>query len=141
MPDVATQNPQSQTHRDKPTREQQRAAAAYKRVKTRDKKYGRQCLRLPALIHQCGLCQALAFLEAKELHEVLDDLAWVIWASDDEENRPKGPALADKARGTGMAEYQWLSREALKSAQWLKRYSEAVLKVKPGEDTAGESQS
>jgi CRISPR/Cas system CMR-associated protein Cmr5 small subunit len=47
--------------------------------------------------------------------------------------------LARKAREESMVEYQWLTREALKSSQWLKRYSEAILKVKPTDElkTAG----
>ena|SRR5947209_4029427 len=124
------------------TREQVRAATAHElisKVKTETgaKEFGRQCLRLPALIHQCGLCQALAFLETKKTGNVsvVESLAQVVSAP---EHDLDGAKLAQKAREVGMVEYQWLSREALKSAQWLKRYAEAVLKVKPG-DTGEDS--
>jgi CRISPR-associated protein Cmr5 len=123
------------------TREQVRAAAAHALIseikggsEKSAKEFGRQCLRLPSLIHQCGLCQALAFLEAKKFGPVVHGLARVVSApEDDAKKRLDGPALAKQAREAGMIEYQWLSREALKSAQWLKRYTEAILNLKPGD--------
>jgi CRISPR-associated protein Cmr5 len=123
------------------TREQVRAATAHdliSRVKAGNgaKEFGRQCLRLPALIHQCGLCQALAFLEAKKFGNVVDGLARVVSAP--EHDSLDGVTLSKQAREAGMVEYQWLSREALKSAQWLKRYAEAILNLKPG-DTGEDS--
>ena len=123
------------------TREQVRAAAAHdliREIKSGEKDFGRQCLRLPALIHQCGLCQALAFLESKKSNDLLDGLARVVSAPEqDPKKKLNGQGLAKQARDAGMIEYQWLSREALKSAQWLKRYAEAILKVEPGDDGGG----
>jgi CRISPR-associated protein Cmr5 len=126
------------------TREQQRAQLAFARVSAVEsedwaKDYGRQCLHLPALIHQCGLCQALAFVDSKGAdgqkkpyyHRLLEDLATVMKFGGGRQ------ALTTAARGTGLAEYQRLSREALKSAQWLKRYAEAVLKAQAGGDEGG----
>lgn len=128
----------------KATRDQKRAQAAYKVVSQANdrgeswrKNYGRQCLRLPALIHQCGLCQALAFFQAKGgevgdkkgkeyFHQVLQDLATV---SGLEETAAK---LAERSWSEDMKTYQWMTREAMASAQWLKRYAEAVLKVESG---------
>lgn len=122
------------------TRDQERAHAAYQavsRANTRKDKdhYGRQCLRLPALIHQCGLCQTIAFFQAKggetgekkeHFRNVLEDLAAVSRLGED------ATELAQKAREEDMKTYQWMTREALASAQWLKRYAEAVLKVESG---------
>jgi CRISPR-associated protein Cmr5 len=128
------------------TREQVRAATAHdliSRVKAENgaKDFGRQCLRLPSLIHQCGLCQALAFLEAKRFGNVVDGLARVVSAPEHDSNKKlDGVTLSKQAREAGMVEYQWLSREALRSAQWLKRYAEAILNIKPGdtgEDISG----
>jgi CRISPR-associated protein Cmr5 len=126
------------------TREQVRAATAHEVIsKVKEQagaqEFGRQCLRLPALIHQCGLCQALAFLETKKSGSVsiVESLAQVLSAP---QHDLDGAKLASQAREVGMVEYQWLSREALKSAQWLKRYAEAILKVKPG-DTAEDDNS
>lgn len=127
----------------KPTRDQKRAQEAYqaiRRVKDQGRfaeNYGRQCLRLPALIHQCGLCQALAFFQAKGgevgdkkgkeyFHQVLQDLAKVSGLGE------SGEKLAERAWSEDMKTYQWMTREAMASAQWLKRYAEAVLKVESG---------
>lgn len=118
------------------TRGQRRAQAAFERIRFAERSawaedYGRQCLHLPALIHQCGLCQTLTFLEAK--------------------NTPKKPwfgqLLADvigvaclestaHVRDAEVSEYQRLTREALACAQWFKRYAEAVLKVEAGGEEA-----
>lgn len=120
------------------TREQVRAARAHElisRLKTESeanaKSFGRQCLRMPALIHQCGLCQTLAFF-SKDFMKVVDGLAEVISAPD--LKRLSGTELARLAREASMVEYQWLTREALRSSQWLKRYAEAILKVKPTDE-------
>jgi len=121
-----------------PTREQARAARAHElisRLKTESepsaKSFGRQCLRMPALIHQCGLCQTLAFF-SKDFKSVVDGLAEVMSAPD--LKKLSGADLARQAREASMVEYQWLTREALKSSQWLKRYAEAILKVKPTDE-------
>jgi len=118
------------------TRQQQRAADAYARVnamlgQAKQKDYGRLCLHLPALIHQCGLCQTVAFLQAKPKDKaesahfkVLADLAGVM----------KTQNLPQAARDGQLGEYLQLSREAMRSAEWMKRYAEAVLKVELGDD-------
>jgi CRISPR-associated protein Cmr5 len=115
----------------KPTRDQERAQAAYARVEkaagTRSaKEYKAQCRELPALIHHCGLCQALAFFEAKgagaegkkHFQQILEDLAVV----------SKLPELPAKARTADVQEYQRMTMEAMACAEWLKRYAEALLK-------------
>jgi CRISPR-associated protein Cmr5 len=125
------------------TREQIRAAKAHEIVSViqskpekEAKSFGRQCLRLPALIHQCGLCQAIAFLESKakdkdnEFKKVAESLAQVIGAPMPASQRMNSSSFAKQVREAGMIEYQWLTREALKASQWLKRYSEAILGAK-----------
>ena len=52
------------------TREQQRACDAYAKIDAQEgdphaKDYGRVCVHLPEMIHRNGLCQTVAFLEAK----------------------------------------------------------------------------
>lgn len=129
--------------KSKVTRDQQRAQTAYDSVlrvhdSTREQKwkegYGRQCLRLPALIHECGLCQTVAFLESKAkgkqdtyFYQVLTDLAIT--------SRPSSAVevFSEKVRSSPMKGYQWMTREAMVCAQWLKRYAEAILKVDPTE--------
>ena len=117
---------------DKRTRNQQRAQSAYLLVSRVAEKegwkgeYRTQCLRLPALIHQCGLCQTVAFFQAKASDKlyydrVLGDLA--------ELTRPgqSGEKLAENVRLASTKEYQWWTREAMACAEWLKRYSEALI--------------
>ncbi len=124
------------------TRQQERAAEAYRRVvavkdggsgKTELEQYGRQCLRLPAMIQQAGLCQAVAFLQAKAKSSpqspfamALTDLAGVMGEAD----------LPRTAREANLVAYLQLTREALRSAEWMKRYAEAELKARPGDDGA-----
>ncbi len=129
----------------KTTRTQERAQAAFKAVmEIKGEKwsddYGRQCLNLPALIHQCGLCQALAFLVAKGADEekkpyfkkLLNDLALTSKLSDIRD----WETLTQQSREVRMQEYQRMSREILSCALWFKRYAEAVLKVEPGGEKA-----
>lgn len=113
------------------TREQQRAQAAYGKItavkpQPWGEDYGRQCLHLPALIHQCGLCQALTFLEAKAVKkpECGKLLADVLAAA--------GLGSTGAVRGAEVGEYQRMTRDALACAQWFKRYAEAILKVEAG---------
>lgn len=120
------------------TREQERARWVYdcvKRMEGRDraKQYGRLCLRLPALIHHNGLCQAIAFFESKmkaekpEYSQLLEDLAGAMGA-------PGREGLARSTREEQMHVYQRLTMESLACGQWFKRYAEAILKVDPTED-------
>lgn len=118
------------------TRDQRRAQSAFQRIKDVErsawpKEYGRQCLRLPALIHQCGLCQALAFLQAKgakrdECRQLLADIVGVA-----------GLGSAEHVRDAELTQYQILTREALACAQWFKRYAEAILRVEAGGEEGG----
>ena len=117
-------------------RDQERAQAAYKAVKAMDtspphpqaKKYGILCLRLPTLIMNNGLCQTLAFFEAKagkgsEYKQVMSDLAVATKLAD------SGDALAIKARNEQGPGYMRMTAESLRCALYFKRYSEAVLRV------------
>jgi CRISPR-associated protein Cmr5 len=113
------------------TRDQRRAQAAFDRIKGAQREdwaedYGRQCLHLPALIHQCGLCQTLTFLEAKEAKKpwfkrLREDVIGVA-----------GLESTAHVRDMDVSEYQRLTRETLACVQWFKRYAEAILKVEAG---------
>lgn len=107
------------------TRQQLWAEKAYQQVESmKDKQgeadYQRVCKTFPALIHNCGLCQALAFAEAKEHREYLNALAAVLGTSKDN--------LAQQSRESHILEYQRLTQNALQASTWLKRYAEALLK-------------
>ena len=111
------------------TRSQTMAQAAYRRISARNggkpsDEYATFAKKFPALIHSCGLAQAVAFAEAKNEKAYLDDLVNVL--------REAGyttissiKALADRSRNASLTEYMRLSRDALAAASWLKRYVEA----------------
>lgn len=112
------------------TREQERAQKAYARILAQQKtekeaEYKRFSKSFPALLHACGLAQAIAFGQVKaKAFTYMADLAYVAGATDLDE-------LAREARSTPLPRYQRLSRDTLAAATWLKRYAEALLK---GED-------
>ena len=88
-----------------------------------EKNYLRLARSFPALVHTCGLVQAIAFVNAKEREagkDYLHHLATVM---------PLDPRiLAEKSRTASLLEYQRLTRDAMDSAAWLKRYAETLLK-------------
>ncbi len=120
------------------TRSQKQAQTAYSRVK----RYGQPhpnymslAKKFPALIHTCGLAQAVAFAEAKgasrdghengpEL-EYLEDLAAVLNASG-HGDIVSAKTLAKTTRCQDVGRYIRLRRNALLAASWLKRYVEAL---------------
>ncbi|HOP06586.1 MAG TPA: type III-B CRISPR module-associated protein Cmr5 [candidate division Zixibacteria bacterium] len=124
------------TNKSASTRGQQRAQKAFSLVNAAANNewkddYGRQCMHLPMLIQQSGLAQAIAFLESKASDEkksayfgcLLDDFTALVGKS---ANRTE---FAQLVRSAPVSEYQWLVREALACATWMKRYAEAVLKA------------
>jgi CRISPR-associated protein Cmr5 len=115
------------------TRDQRRAEAAFKCVQARERSeqqadYKRFAKRFPALILNAGLAQAVAFAEGKEKNQaLLDDIASAI-----EDGRARSD-YALEVRDCGIGRYQWLTRESLAVAGWIKRYAEALLRD-PEED-------
>jgi CRISPR-associated protein Cmr5 len=118
------------------TRQQVRAQIAYKYVSPRIKldyerkkddnaKYSQLAKRFPSLVHNCGLAQALAFVQAKEKDEnigkaYIAHLSKVMGLGDNVD-------LGDLSRNADLKAYQRLTREAIESATWIKRYAEALL--------------
>lgn len=106
------------------TRQQKRAQAAYNCVSTRGEKdegYSQLAKRFPALVQSCGLAQTLAFVMAKEGttgRDYIAHLAQVMGETGD---------LGAISRNSDLMKYQRLTYEAIESATWLKRYSEALL--------------
>jgi len=80
----------------------------------------------PSLVHSCGLVEAVAFVTAKEEQTGRDYLSHL------REVMMRNGDLAKDSREAGLLEYQRLSRDAIESATWLKRYAETLLKVKTG---------
>jgi CRISPR-associated protein Cmr5 len=107
------------------TRKQKRAQVAYDCVSQLLKKsnndYVQLAKKFPALVHTCGLAQAVAFVQAKEKENgksYLNHLTKVMGQDID---------LGEKSRNAKLLEYQHFSREAIESATWIKRYAEALL--------------
>lgn len=106
------------------TKEQLTAQEAYSRVSERSKDkdfddYKSFALSFPSLIHSCGLVQALAFAQAKDKGEYIDDLQKVFDTTDDAGNLP------EKSRKAHVMEYMRMTRHAISAASWIKRYCQA----------------
>jgi CRISPR-associated protein Cmr5 len=115
------------------TRSQRLAQAAFTQIaihtgngqRKPEKDFVSSVKKFPALIHTCGLAQAVAFALAKKDRELIDSLAVVL--------RESGhPDVADArmldhlARTSDLNAYLRLSRDAIDAASWLKRYVEAA---------------
>lgn len=113
------------------TRQQKLAQLAYGQVKKMEgglieDPYARVCKNFPALIHNSGLCQAVAFAQSKGKKEdsgygeYLKSLATILDMNCEN--------LAEKSRYADVLTYQRLTDLALTAASWLKRYAEVLLK-------------
>ena len=115
------------------TLEQELAAQIYKQVAQLDTdairatEYGGMAHKLPVLIRQAGLVQALAYVHARGkdgAKRLLRDLAKVLeWNSADE--------LLDKSREAELLDYMHLTRKAIMALTWYKRFAQSVLGVEP----------
>lgn len=105
------------------TKQQKRAQEAYKCLLPEKKvgdEYRQFAKKFPALVHSCGLAQAVAFAQSKDKNAYLDDLASVMGISN-------GQELAEVSRSTvDLVEYQQKTRDAIECATWIKRYAEAT---------------
>ena len=107
------------------TKQQDRAQKAYKCLspdKNVGDEYRQFAKRFPALVHSCGLAQAVAFAQSKDKNVYLDDLASVMEISNRQE-------LANISRTVDLVEYQQKTRDAIECATWIKRYAEATEKI------------
>jgi CRISPR-associated protein Cmr5 len=104
------------------TKQQERAQKAHKFVspeKNVGDEYRQFAKRFPALVHSCGLAQAVAFAQSKDKNVYLDDLASVMGISNSMQ-------LANISRTIDLVEYQQKTRDAIECATWIKRYAEAT---------------
>ena len=119
------------------TRSQKLAQAAFARITKYgkpNKEYVSFAKKFPALIHTCGLAQAVGFADAKRKKGELDgcpeglyleDLAAVLRSSE-QHDIPSGDILKKQTRELPLSGYLRLSRDAINAAGWLKRYTEAL---------------
>lgn len=105
------------------TRQQRFSQAAFQCVSEVPEKeqadFKRFAQQFPALVHQCGLAQAIAFADAKKHRRFLKAIAAVIGATD--------TALSHDSRNAELTEYLRLTRNVMLAAEWLKRSSEALI--------------
>lgn len=111
------------------TTSQKMAREAYDRIsgRTPSKEYRSFAREFPALVHSCGLAQAVAFALPKKKHRLdyVNDLAAVLTKAG-HAGVSTAEALAGQTRSLSVIPYLRLSRDALAAAVWLKRYVEAI---------------
>lgn len=102
----------------------------YKEKQQKQKEYGSLAMRLPVLVRQAGLVQALTFVDARQRdehrHRILKDLATVL-------GFPSSEDLLKYAREGSLTEYIFLTQRVLWALEWFKRFAQAELNVEPGE--------
>ena len=86
--------------------------------------------KFPALMHTCGLAQAVAFALAKGerddyILDYINDLAALLNA-DGYSNISSASDLLIQTQTLQIGEYLRLSIDTINAASWLKRYAEAV---------------
>ena len=118
------------------TLEQELAATIYEQVtqlqtnEERAKEYGSMAHKLPVLIRQAGLVQALAYVAARGkpgAKQLLEDLAQTL-------EYDAADALFDATRQANLLEYMHLTRKATVALTWYKRFAQSVLGVEPTEE-------
>ena len=121
------------------TRSQKLAQAAFSNANARRdslnendfKEYISFAKKFPALMHTCGLAQAVAFALAKAkgerdcIRDYIDDLAALLNAGG-YSNISSASDLLIQTQTLQIGEYLRLSIDTINAASWLKRYAEAV---------------
>jgi CRISPR-associated protein Cmr5 len=85
--------------------------------------YAQLAKKFPALVHNCGLAQAVAFILAREGNIGKSYAAHLMQTMGEEGD------IGIISRDPDLMKYRQLTREAIESATWLKRYSEALLET------------
>jgi CRISPR-associated protein Cmr5 len=109
--------------------DQKMAEKAFECVQTKkdDKEYRSFAMGFPALVHSCGLVQAVAFAETRN-GVYVKDLAAVLNTVETDTD------LVKESRSADVLRYMRLSRRALSAASWLKRYVQALGSGKDNND-------
>lgn len=96
----------------------QKASAALR--KNLGESYASFAKSFPALIHNAGLCQAVAFAQVKN-QDVLKDVIETVG----QDGAATVDEFADLCRRAELMDYMRLTRLTLDAATWVKRYVEA----------------
>ena len=94
------------------------------------KRYGVMAQKLPILIRNAGLAQALAFVEAKAANQetyqrLLSDIAYAVLENDNANEHQ----LAKEGRDADLQKYIHLTHVTMLALSWFKRFSQSILKV------------
>ena len=92
--------------------------------------YGTMAHKLPVLVRQAGLMQAVAFVKARgkdAQKRLLEDLVKVLgeFSSVDE--------FFQEVQSAPLTRYMYLTQRVLWALEWFKRFAQSELKVEPGE--------
>lgn len=123
------------------TRQQRWAQQAFERVSRfrehADRgKYRSLCMKMPALLKQSGLVQALTFIRARSGEvgkQFCNDLASAYGVGTGEETR--GQVLQEQAQKAPLPAYLALSRDLIDVSVWFRRFAQIELP----EDGPGDS--
>lgn len=89
------------------------------------KRYGSMAHKLPILVRQAGLIQALTFVDSRDKEpydKLLEHLAQTVGESD-------ADRLLSNCRQVDMSEYIYLTERVMLALQWYKRFALSVLDV------------
>jgi CRISPR/Cas system CMR-associated protein Cmr5 small subunit len=111
------------------TRQQTMAQKAWTQVQAQSQKekfneYITFAKNFPALIHSCGLDQAVSFARAKKKEDYLSDFIEVLASVQTVEKESN--QFLSAIHQCNIGQYIRFSRIALQAAEWIKRYAEAL---------------
>ncbi len=110
------------------TRAQAWSQVAFSRVQdksSRDPKYKTSCNKMPGLIHQSGLLQALVFMCARDAsgRRYVDHLAETYLQQEEVGHEE----LIAKVQGAPLTKYLAMSHDIAEIAQWFRRFAQILL--------------
>lgn len=112
------------------TRAQDWSASAYTRVSAAKDaatkaKYKTSCMKMPGLIHQSGLLQALVFQVARDEagRSYVDHLAQTYFAAPNADHK----RLITHAQGLELKPYMALTQDVAQIAQWFRKFAQIEL--------------
>ena len=113
------------------TRAQDWSASAYTRVSEAAKKndtkakYKTSCMKMPGLIHQSGLLQAMVFQVARDEagRAYVDHIAQTFFAEKDADHKK----LILHAQGLSLKPYMALTQDVAQIAQWFRKFAQIEL--------------
>lgn len=94
------------------------------------KAYGSMAHKLPVLVRQAGLIQALAYVATRgkdTQKKLLDHLSETL-------GFPSQDDLLKQVREAPLREYMLFTRQTLWALEWYKRFAQSILGVEPAEE-------